>query len=320
MDKLCVLPSIKDEIKDNNIWCVAFQLAWNKFQYDELNNEFAFNEENKTINNLISKDNKNYSLNEADYYVNMGTATFDFKKQLEADIMAKFNQQSDILNLLDWQEKSDLLVIYAMLIKNFVFATPFRLLGDGSFNSVQKASYFGATQTDTNLLRMVNPCFYEAENEFAVSLDSFNSEDMIILYRTDNKMNFEKAYKAFLSKCGQGSANIKPRSFKAPILNVDILGEFKQLKDEVLIRKMDNMPYKINKAIQSIKFKLNEKGAQLKSEAAMAIARCSVILDYEYKDFAFDKTFYLFYVEKSNNPNNLPILAIRVQDIDCFNK
>ena len=69
----------------------------------------------------------------------------------------------------------------------------------------------------------------------------------------------------------------------------------------------------INKAIESVKFNMDNKGVQLKSEAAMNMEQC--ISKSSPRHFYFDDTFVIFLRERDKNN---PYFALRVKDITKF--
>ena len=71
--------------------------------------------------------------------------------------------------------------------------------------------------------------------------------------------------------------------------------------------------------METIKFEMDNSGVQLKSEAAMAIATCSLLPPEELipRHFYYDDTFVIFLKEKGKNK---PYFALRVHDISKFQK
>ena len=76
---------------------------------------------------------------------------------------------------------------------------------------------------------------------------------------------------------------------------------------------------KIEKAIQTIKFSLDEKGGEIKSEAAIDVMLGTTALSPEKEDepryFYLDDTFAIFLREKGRD---LPYFAGRIEDITKF--
>ena len=72
----------------------------------------------------------------------------------------------------------------------------------------------------------------------------------------------------------------------------------------------------IDKAIETVKFNMDNKGGQLKSEAAITMVGSSLSeTKPESRYFYFDDTFVIFLKEKNKNR---PYFALRVNDITKF--
>ena len=87
--------------------------------------------------------------------------------------------------------------------------------------------------------------------------------------------------------------------------------------DEVTNKRIMGTNLVIDKAMETIKFDMNNKGVELKSEAAMAIATCSLPSPEERipRLFYFDDTFVIF-LKETGKKN--PYFALRVHDITKY--
>ena len=109
--------------------------------------------------------------------------------------------------------------------------------------------------------------------------------------------------------------------FKAPNLTFDKKREYTELQDKIF--KTADPVYKeatIVKAIQTIQFKLNEKGGEIKSEAAIELDMMATSIDIKPiketpRYFYIDDTFAIFLREKGKE---LPYFAGRIEDITKF--
>ena len=68
--------------------------------------------------------------------------------------------------------------------------------------------------------------------------------------------------------------------------------------------------YKINSAIESVEFSLDNKGAKLKNEAAMMV-EMTALLPSNSRYFSFNKPFALFMIEKGKKE---PYFMLKVLD------
>ena len=91
--------------------------------------------------------------------------------------------------------------------------------------------------------------------------------------------------------------------------NFQVTGSFADIeKKEFLI---NNEKYMIEKTMQTIEFKMNNKGGSLKSEAGMEVNKGSI----SNRIFDFTDDFTLFLKEEDNS---LPYFAINIDNIEDF--
>jgi len=318
-DEINVVTSMSSEITKNSVFCPTISLAFKEFFESVLKNDYLYCGNNKEIKD-IEKDLLNLQLNDEIYYTKSGKATLQLKKQIEKDIYKKFKETSDLLKKIDFEKESNKILVYAMLKLALEFQYKFKILKDASFNNSDKlVKYFGFDVDEMKEMRkQVYPMFYESENEFACSIDAQNGS--VILYRTDEVLPFETMYQKCMSKANEFSEDTKiiVRDFKAPELELKVLKNFENLVGEKFMCNKDLQEYFIDKVLQQITFELNNSGAKVKSEAIMMIEKCC--LDRRRimtESFVFDKPFYLF---MQDNSSEMPVLCIRVNDIEKFVK
>ena len=298
-----------------DMWCGTFQLVWNELMDKIVKGPVEFIGGNPPIANELNKQNfKKDMLSDKSYYVVLGKKSPALKRKIEWNIWWKFREKSDILDKFDWEKTKDAYFIYAMLVKNFEFPTPFKKLADAPFNgSVEKYKFFGVkSNAPENLKQNITVLFYNSPSDYAVSLKTRNDED-VILYRTDSDNNFTTLYKEVQSKTKKDEKFEDIDSLKVPFIKVD--KEFSY--DELTNREIKNTDrLYIAKAIQTIKFDMDNKGGKLKSEAAMDIMKMSMPVK-PARSFDFDKKFYLFMKESSKSQ---PYFALKVQNEDYLVK
>ena len=108
--------------------------------------------------------------------------------------------------------------------------------------------------------------------------------------------------------------------FKAPKLIFNEKKEYEELEEkEFDIADLNYGKAKIAKAIQLIKFSLDEKGGEIKSEAAIYMIEGSAVAEEQKPEkpryFYVDNTFSIFLREKGQN---IPYFAGRIEDISKF--
>lgn len=306
-----VKPMQKQTENINNIWCITFQLVWNEcidfFKLDKIEFEGGTPELANELNKkLYTKDD----ISPDSYYLAYGKVSKSLKNKIEKDIYNKFKEKSDILDIFDWSNK-DGYFFYSMLKKDFNFLTQFDILEADAFNSIGKVKYFGINDSSKRkeLSKNVRVLFYNNENEYAISLNTKENEN-VILFRTDKMDSFENLY-AYVNENIKFDKFNKKDTLKVPFINVDKTITYNELCNKVI--KGTN--YYISQAVQTIKFKMDNKGGSLKSEAGIGIRMTSLAPEPVIpRHFDFDKKFVLFLKESGKDK---PYYSMIVED-DSF--
>lgn len=298
----------------DKLWCVTFQLVWN-----ELSEKFVKGTVNLVGGNPPIVDELNKKLYTADilsensYYITWGKISKDLKKQIEKDIKKKFNETSDILGMINWNAKNSYL-FYTMLKKNFTFIEPFDRLDSAPFNaSKENVKYFGIQKSTNNEVRNnVAVLFYNSPDEYAVKLSTKENED-VILFRTNMEDTFEN-YFGYILKNSYMTKFSKKDIMLIPDIIVDELISY----DELSGKQIEGTDFVISKAIQTIKFKLDNKGGSLKSEAALTVMKTAFRPEQETpRYFLFNKPFVLFLMEAGKEK---PYYAMKIDNTDFLVK
>ena len=152
-------------------------------------------------------------------------------------------------------------------------------------------------------------------NDYAVKLIT-KDKDEVFLYKNDSNKTFKLLYSDMLKKMAlyKGSRNFS----NVDELKVPKLSFFEEKSFEELCgKRIMGTNYVINQALETIKFNMDYKGVDLKSEAAMTVMTMSVQPDILPRLFYFDDTFVVFLKEKEKK---LPYFALRVHDISNYQK
>lgn len=296
-------------VAQNDVWCITFQLIWNDFM-DKFSDgkPVRFVGGNPPLADELNK--KLYTkdlLSDKSYYITQGKLSLKLKKEIEKAIYKKFKEKSDILDRIDWNAK-DSYLFYTMLKKDFTFLTPFDKLDAQPFNrSDFVVKYFGINKkSDRKLRNNADVIFYNNSDDFAVKLNTKENEE-VILYRTDNKDTFENLYTRVYKDFRNYGEFDKNDILYIPNIDVNKLISY----DELCGKKLKDSNYMISQALQTIKFKLDDKGGTLKSEAAMAIMKTSLEPPKRERYFIFNKPFVLFLKEKGKDK---PYYAMYIDD------
>ena len=288
-----------NKVNENKIWVGTFQLVWNDLVNEIIKAPVHFTGVESKLADELNKQTFNTTMISDDsYYKKYGMISYKLKKQIERGIYKKFKEKSDILNSVDWN--MDGLLIYAMLKKDFEFLNEFEVLKSGDFLG-DKVKFFGFEKSaKKELLDNVEIVFYESKDDFAIKLKTKNNEE-VFLYRTDDNKTLEEFYSDLnkkYEKYDDRKSLTKNDSIKIPYIKFDEKFNYTELQN----KPIEGSDFVIDGAIQTIKFKMDNKGGSLKSEAAL-IMTMSAMPERDGIDFNFDKPFVMFLKEKGKyNP------------------
>lgn len=313
-----VLPTMNTQsTAQNRIWVGTFQLVWNELTDKIVKAPVKFLDfDSQMANNLNQKQFKKSNLNEKSYYVKSGIVSPALKAEIEKNIKSKFHETSDILKMFDFTYNPEKIFVYAMLKKDFRFTNAFDKLATGNFgNSQEKVKYFGINDnSNQKLYKNVNVLFYNDDNDFAVKLYT-KGKDEVLLYRTNDDKTFDKYYAELNDKTAKYSGDknfVKNDTLTIPDIKLYQETSFNELEGHKIVGT--NM--QIDKTIETVDFRMNNKGVKLKSEAAIML-RCMSLAPREGRDFTFNNNFVLFLIEKNQNT---PYYAMKVSDVAAINK
>ena len=308
-----VLPTMNTQsTAQNRIWVGTFQLVWNELTDKIVKAPVKFLDfDSQMANNLNQKQFKKSNLNEKSYYVKSGIVSPALKAEIEKNIKSKFHETSDILKMFDFTYNPEKIFVYAMLKKDFRFTNAFDKLATGNFgNSQEKVKYFGINDnSNPKLYKNVSVLFYNDDNDFAVKLYT-KGKDEVLLYRTNDDKTFDKYYAELNDKTAKYSGDknfVKNDTLTIPDIKLYQETSFNELEGHQIVGT--NM--QIDKTIETVDFRMNNKGVKLKSEAAIML-RCMSLAPREGRDFTFNNNFVLFLIEKNQNT---PYYAMKVSDV-----
>ena len=329
---ITVVPTMNDTITADSSWCGTFQLVWNDMKNEVVKKDIVFNPQLDMVENL-NKEDFNESMLSEDYYFKIyGLKTLALKEQIENGIKEKFNQTSDILDDFDWSENglnnpNDIntrrYLFYTMLYRKFEFLQEFDKLDNDKFgNEYKDVEYFGIDKyTKNSVGNQITVLYYNSKDDFAILINT-KTNDEVIFCKNPTGNNFNEIYKNMNDESSKytGSKSFKDiDEFKAPNLTFNEKKEYTDLEGKQF--KTADSIYNtgtIEKALQTVKFTLDEKGGEIKSEAGMDVAFKSSI-ELPKKDepryFYVDDTFALFLREKGKEK---PYFAGRIEDITKF--
>ncbi|OFZ55050.1 MAG: hypothetical protein A2328_02845 [Bdellovibrionales bacterium RIFOXYB2_FULL_36_6] len=296
-----VVPYLEEAIKPgkNLLFCNTFQLAWN-----EAGNAYLVNNNLKIVQMLnkkmVSKDDLS-----PDSYVAVFGLFDEIADKLNKSMKDKFGDDAPILKREEFGNSNEVLKIaYAYLYKNLQFEKEFGDIAGGMPFKNKRVLAFGVCgylqELHGDLGKQVNIFDYKGVDDFIILLKSKSANDDIVLVKTPPKGTL-------LDMVNDAEWRIKkskPEDLKhadslyVPEMNFDIKHDYKEL-----VGNGSN----IFKAFQETRFRLNKKGAEVRSIAEIGSEEDG---GYERK-FVFDKPFLIYLKEKTGK---YPYLAIWIDN------
>lgn len=333
-DGITVVPTMRDTLTADSTWCGTFQLVWNDMKNDVVKKDVIFTPHEEMVDNLNKEEFTQDMLSDEYYFKIYGLKSLELKEQIENGIKEKFNQESDILNDFDWSEDElddqnnpevRRYFFYAMLYRKFEFLQEFDKLENGKFgDKYNDIEYFGIDKNTKNSVgNQIDVLYYNSKDDFAIIVNT-KTDDEVIFCKSPQGKTFNEIYENMNkeSKKYTGSKEFENADeFKAPNLTFNEKREYTELQGKEF--KTADPVYdtaKIEKAIQIIKFSLDEKGGEIKSELAIDMKMYPTSVGTKPKTdgpryFYVDDTFTIFLREKGKS---LPYFAGRVEDITKF--
>ena len=101
MSKIQIVQTMSDEIEEDSCWSASFNLTWNKFRNEHLNNDFTVVSNEEDIKNLVKSSTEDFVFNEKVSFNEVEKASPEFKEKIENFINENFDESINDENLLD---------------------------------------------------------------------------------------------------------------------------------------------------------------------------------------------------------------------------
>ena len=290
----------------NLVYCATFQLAWNALRDDVVKEDVRLADEPALVGMLNKSPVSGKDVSPESYVAMAGLAGDNIVGKINEKLKEKFKEQAPEVNVA-FETQEDILA-YAYLLKNLEFKTMFeKLKAPVSFLSggeSTEVTAFGITQyfpsKHKNIGKQVRIVDYNGHNDFIITLKSLSKDDEIVLAKVSPRETLEDTVKSVLGRMKKS----KPKTMKKedvlmiPIVELGVTQSYKEL----IGKHLENEGYEnhfIGEAMQKIDFRLNEKGALLKSEAIILVK----MNGDPVKEMIFNKPFLiLLKLKKSKNP------------------
>jgi len=316
--KLTVVTPVLDtkiEINKNFIYCSTFQMAWNKACKDVVKENIEIEGSPEYVAKLNKNINQPPNVSNNSYLAMAGFGKDGIVDKINEALMNKFSGHVQDLKI---KPRDIDIVAYSYLYKNLPFENEFeRLENPIDFKFEDKSipvKAFGIKEFDPNkhklLADQVEILYYNNQKnskpEFIIKLVTKSKNDELIISTIPIKETLEKTYENIiqLSEFNEHKKLVPGAIMKIPLIDFDIIHTYKELSNKKL-KNTKYSEYFISDATQGIKFKLNEKGAELESFSFFMMTgssgpRYKLIVDSPFiiflKDKNFDMPYFMAYI------------------------
>ncbi len=309
LESTYITPHLECEIKpDKNVlWCATFQIAWNEL-LELLSEDEKFENVPEMVRILNKKTVTRADLDEKSYVAMAGWRTSgpnDIIRRIRTALNIKFKGQASPELLSDLESiNHSLPIAYAYMFKDLPFEwafdrmhRPFKFVGCEveSFGIVQ---FLRHQQNEAKAAGQILIYDYKNEDDFIIELKTQSKSDHLILAKIKPAPTLVETITAVQDRIVKS----RPTSFPElsdlfiPVFDFDVLRDYHELLQAGLVM-----------AKQQIRFRLDERGAVLKSEAVMATART--------QDLIFDKPFLVMIKRKNAK---VPYFALWVANAELL--
>jgi len=274
----------------NVLWCATAQIAWNelcRLAREDVRIENA----PEMVEHLNKKSVTRDDLDEASYVAMAGMTSDGILEKIEAALEKKFGGAASPVLLPASGSDVGPWVTYSYLSKNLPFMWAFDLTGSLKFGDA-RVECFGIEQFLTSQekeARAAEQIFiYDFRNgdDFIIELKTRARDDRLILAKVPPGATLEATAESVQERvaCGSPTKLQEGNDLIVPVLNFDITREYTELCGRKILAKDPHFAgSSLAIATQNIRFKLDETGAMLKSEAIVALGVAQSLI--------FDKPF-----------------------------
>jgi len=266
----------------NLIYCSTFQIAWNMLQ-DTVGGRIEMEGQPEIVDLLNRRLSTTKDISEDCYEAACGEPSPDFWDSLYRRLTDKFGQNAPPRTKERNYPPGDAIVCYAYLFKGLYFPEAFDTLGSPIiFRSAPDSAGVKAFGREGyspdgvlhDLANQVTIVDYKDDDDFMISLKSKSEADEIILAKTSPRRTLLKTIEYVEGKINKSDNLPLPNSaiLKIPKIDFNIFHRVKELIGRSFLNK-GWQDWWIEDAYQWIRFLLNEKGVELKSEAVILALR-----------------------------------------------
>ncbi len=277
------------EAGKNVLYCATFQLAWNEFKALAGKDVF-WRKPCAMADRLDAGVVGKGDLSPGSFVAMAGTLGGGIIDRINAELEKTFGQGKDPV-LEGLSGPPDTRVAYAFLARDLPFRHPFDRLAPMGFGAGKESvaffgfHYGGPGKSDMASQVLVYRGVGQADKGCVAVLESGQEGEEILLARVQPGKTLQETVQAALAlrNASKGEKVNPGCTFKCPVLDFDLHHEYRELMGD---RGLDA-------ALQTVRFKLDEKGALLRSRSMLMWAAVGV-------DLVFDSPFLILLKKKDS--------------------
>jgi len=282
----------------NVLWCGTFQLVWNDI-CSLIGEDVHFSSDPAMVAPLNSKSFTRAEIDDASFTALAGFVRDGILGKIPKALNEKFHGQAlpHLFPEPALTPRPQDIVGYAYLFKHLEFATPFERLDESLTFMGASVSAFGIglyKPQHQNMYPQISILVYGNPDDFVIELKTKSAGDQLILA----KVQPEKTLLETVTKVCRAVAAAKPAAagtgdvMAVPRFNFDLVRSYAELYGQRLVATNPGVAkdLQVLSAMQSIRFEMDEKGVQLKSESHMSFG-CGTAYPAPTHIMLFDKPF-----------------------------
>jgi len=306
-----ITPHMERELEpgENVIYCSTMQIAWNALEEEVIKEKIRLEGDPPVAKALNKRLSTKKDLSEDCYVAMAERLTEDFLQRLNKILKEKFGDQAPPEVREPISKELPQILAYAYLFKSLQFNKSFESLTDPIqfYSGVKpdRVSGFGIPAYSNedkyrDMGKQVKILRYYDRDHFIIQLISKSEKDEIVLAKIKPSKTLLETIDDIVGVASEGysvSPNLKENeSLKIPILDFNVKHSFLELEGGRLTNKSWEK-WRLGKAIQWIRFRLNEKGVILKSRAMQDMVAATAG-PTPMRSFIFDKPYLIYLKQK----------------------
>jgi len=296
----------------NLLWCATMPLAWNEL-LDLADGEIHIAEGDPPLVTELGKSTvTNKDLDDSSY-VALAGLTPNILEVISRALATKFKGQAspELLGQIP-KLPDNSAVAYSYLFKDLEFESPFKTFEEGmrfheepEGTTIQNKAVFGfrdlRTESTAKAADQVEIHDYRNRDDFVIEISTKSTGDRLLLAKIHSDSTLAQTIQSVQARAdtSQGKPPESKTWMQVPILNFSLVKDYKELLSRHIRCSNETLNGQFFvMARQSIRFKLNEAGAKLKSETVVAATWGGIVQGHEPPQLIFDKPFLILMERK----------------------